>query len=306
MSIQFVEYRGWKRNIRLSNPVVELVVTLDVGPRVVWFGFRGGENLFGEFPEQLGRSGEPLWMLRGGHRLWVAPENKPLTYEPDNEAVDFEEIPDGVRIVQKPGPLSGLTKSLEIRLIPSRAQVRLTHVLTNGNQTPVSCAPWALSVMAPRGLAIIPLPAIVPHDERCAPNQNWSLWSYTDLADPRLKLGSRYVLLRQDPGRGAIKLGLAQKEGWVAYWLDGRLFVKRFEHQAEAVYPDGNVNFEVYADERILELETLAPLTRLEPGQSARHDEFWHAFNHVPECADEREIDRCILPFIQKPGADPE
>ena len=124
MSIQFVEYRGWKRNIRLSNPVVELVVTLDVGPRVVWFGFGGGENIFGEFPEQLGRSGEPLWMLRGGHRLWVAPENKPLTYEPDNEAVDFEEIPDGVRIVQKPGPLSGLTKSLEIRLIPSRAQVR--------------------------------------------------------------------------------------------------------------------------------------------------------------------------------------
>ena len=305
MAIQVVEYKGWKRNIRLSNPLVELIVTLDVGPRVIHFGFNGSANFFGEFSEQLGRSGESIWMLRGGHRLWVAPENKPLTYELDNEPIDFEEIPDGVRLVQKPGPLSGLVKSLEIRMMPSRAQVRLTHVLTNANTTPVSCAPWALSVMSQRGLAILPLPPLVSHDERCTPNQNWSLWSYTDPADPRLKLGSRYILLRQDPARGPIKLGLAQKEGWVAHLLGGQLFVKRFEHVVDVVYPDGNVNFEVYADERILEMETLGPLVRLEPGQSARHEERWHAFNNVPECSSEREIDRCVLPLIQGLGADP-
>ena len=55
---------GWERCYRLANDVVELVVTADVGPRIIHFGFVGGENQFWEDPDLLGRTGGDA-----GHRL---------------------------------------------------------------------------------------------------------------------------------------------------------------------------------------------------------------------------------------------
>jgi hypothetical protein len=47
-TIQTVEYKGWKNNLKLSNGTVELIVTLDLGPRVIRYGNVGGANVFKE------------------------------------------------------------------------------------------------------------------------------------------------------------------------------------------------------------------------------------------------------------------
>lgn len=65
VKVQKTEYKGWTNCYRVSNGEIELIVTGDVGPRVIRFGFVGGQNLFKEFPEQLGRSGEEKFQLRG-------------------------------------------------------------------------------------------------------------------------------------------------------------------------------------------------------------------------------------------------
>ncbi len=67
--VEKTEYKGWPNCYRVSNGEIELIVTGDVGPRVIRFGFIGGQNLFKEFPEQLGRSGEEKFQLRGGDRV---------------------------------------------------------------------------------------------------------------------------------------------------------------------------------------------------------------------------------------------
>lgn len=301
MKHEQIAHAGWPCNLRLSNGTVELVVTLDVGPRVIRFGFVGGANAFGRFAEDLGGCGERRWKLRGGHRLWIAPERKPHTYEPDNGPLGFETIPGGIRTVEKPGRLTRIQRSLEIRLAPRGSRVRVAHVLTNRGRGPAECSAWALSVMPPRCLAIIPLPEIVPHDSRVSPNQNWSLWRYTDLGDPRLRFSSRWVTLRQDPRRGPIKLGMAEREGWAAGLLDdGQLFVKLFRRAKSRVYPDGDVNFEVYSDERILELETLGPLVTLKPGQSVRHEEEWVLFRGVPAVRRGADVERHVMPRVRR------
>jgi len=82
--MDIVKFKGWKNNVRLSNGQVEVIVTTDVGPRIVRFGFVGERNLFAEFKDQQGGTGEKDWMIRGGHRFWIAPEEKPKTYELDN------------------------------------------------------------------------------------------------------------------------------------------------------------------------------------------------------------------------------
>ena len=164
---------------------------------------------------------------------------------------------------------------MDIKLAPRSGRVRIIHTLANEGKKAVECSAWALSVMPKRGVAIIPLPKLVAHDERCTPNQSWSLWSYTDMTDPRLKLGSKFVLVRQDPRLGPFKLGMAQREGWVAYLQGGTLFIKNFARKAGSAYPDNDVNLEVYTDKNILELETMGPLVTLKPGQSIQHEERW-------------------------------
>src|SRR5579862_2812093 len=80
VTVEKTAYKGWANCYRVSNGEVELVVTADLGPRIIRFGFVGGQNLFKEFSEQLGRTGETEFQLRGGHRVWKAPEDPIATW----------------------------------------------------------------------------------------------------------------------------------------------------------------------------------------------------------------------------------
>ena len=51
-------FGGWPNNVRLANEHAELIITLDVGPRVISYRTTGGENVFKTFDDQLGGSGE--------------------------------------------------------------------------------------------------------------------------------------------------------------------------------------------------------------------------------------------------------
>src|SRR5258708_31876930 len=59
-----MNYKGWPNSYRVSNRQIEVVVTGDVGPRIIRFGFIGGQNLLKEIVEQLGKSGEKEIQLR--------------------------------------------------------------------------------------------------------------------------------------------------------------------------------------------------------------------------------------------------
>ncbi len=71
MQIQKNAHEGWPHNAVLSNNHVELIVTLDVGPRVISYRTPGGHNVFKNYKEQLGGSGRacfgcssPAWLAR--------------------------------------------------------------------------------------------------------------------------------------------------------------------------------------------------------------------------------------------------
>src|SRR5947209_9343419 len=89
VKVEKTAYAGWKNCYRVSNGEVELIVTADVGPRVIRYGFVGGQNLFKEYAEQLGGAGEEKFQLRGGDRVWKAPEDPIATWAPDNVAVEI-------------------------------------------------------------------------------------------------------------------------------------------------------------------------------------------------------------------------
>jgi hypothetical protein len=90
ISIEIIPYAGWRNCVRMTNGIVDLIATTDVGPRIIRFGFVGERNEFKEFPELLGKTGGRQWRVYGGHRLWHAPEHKTRTYFPDNFPIQYE------------------------------------------------------------------------------------------------------------------------------------------------------------------------------------------------------------------------
>ncbi len=310
--IEKVEYKGWKNNLKLTNGEVELIVTLDVGPRVIRYGYVGGANVFKEFDDQIGKSGEKEWMIRGGHRLWHAPEEIKRTYELDNSPVKWEKLGEaGALVVQDVEPNTGIQKEMEITLENEGAGVTIVHRLRNKNMWDVELAPWALTVMAPGGVEIIPLPEKIAHpgslepgekpDYRgFVPNQTMIVWPFTDLADPRWRWGARYITLRQDANaKKPTKMGLAHKMGWVSYLNGGVMFVKWIDYKEGRQYTDGGSNFETFTNRDFLEVETLGPLERIPPGDSVEHVERWWLIKGVPGETSDSAVDANIKPRVE-------
>jgi hypothetical protein len=287
---------------RLANAVVELVVTTGVGPRIIRYGFRGEENILGEIPDVSIETELGPWKPWGGHRLWTAPEANPRSYVPDNSPVPYEiEDEKTIRLVQAVEPHTGIEKEMRVALAEDddSAGVTIHHRLTNRNLWAIEVAPWAITTMRGGGCAILPQEPYRSWDEYLLPARPLVLWHYTDLSDPRWTIGGKYIRLRTDASIAAPqKIGIANKQGWAAYHLGKTLFVKRAVYQEGMTYPDYGSSTETYTAASNIEVETLAPLSRLEPGASALHVERWQLFKDVEIGTSEATIEEAITPLL--------
>ena len=298
------EYKGWQNCYRVSNGEVELIVTGDVGPRVIRFGFVGGQNLFKEYADQLGKSGEEKFQLRGGNRVWKAPEDPIATWAPDNVAVEIIPTATGLIARAPVEPLSSLQKEIEVSMAPSGSDVTVKHRITNRSLYTLEFSPWTLTMMAQGGVAISGFPPRGKHPVNLEATNPLVMWAYTNLADKRLTFTRKYLLLRQDPGNSeAEKLGTFNPDTWAAYLLNGEVFLKRTQADASKTYPDFGCSFETFTNNEFLEIETLGPMTKVAPGKTVEHVEHWSLHRNVKlsEFTD-AAIDQALLPLLQTSG----
>ena len=302
MAVDHLSFGGWENNVRVANGQTELVITLDVGPRVISYRTADCTNVFKTFEEQLGGTGETAWMARGGHRFWLAPEDPVLSYLPDNASVEHRIISDfKVEASTLPKKQLPIRKIMTVELDPLTSHVTVTHRAENHGSEKLALATWGLSVMVPGGCEIIPLPPPGKHSGDSRPNRPMVLWPFTDMTDGRWRWGQRFITLRQGEA-GPTKLGLMHREGWIAYHSYDSLFLKTIEVIEGATYPDFGCNFETFANEEMLEVEALGPLVELAPGASTQHTEQWDLFAgvSVPPRRDEEAIAWWIAPWLER------
>jgi len=295
--LETLAYGGWDHCLKLTNGVVELVITLDVGPRIIRFGTCGGPNLFKEFPEQMGKTQGTQWMSFGGHRLWHAPEVMPRTYAPDFDPVEHRWDKEALTLYQKT-EATGLRKEITIRLREDR--VELDHRLINETPWAIEVAPWCLSVMAPGGRALVPQEPFVEHGVSFEAARPLVLWKFTRMDDPRYTWGDRLIQLRQDEAYPTKqKFGVSNKQGWAAYHLANQLFLKTFDWFEGKTYPDLGCNCELFTMPGFLEVETLGPLEALPPGATAHHRETWFLFDRVTLPEAEAPLLEALQPYLK-------
>jgi hypothetical protein len=306
MVTEHFEFAGWTDNLRLANDQVEAVILRAVGPRIISLRPLNGRNVFKVVAGQTGKWREETWQIRGGHRLWTAPEDfgdpNGLTYVLDNFPVDYEikgEFHAQVtHVMQKPAQIR---RDISVQLAANGPRIVVEHALTNQGSSPLSFAPWALSVMAPGGFAVIPQPALGTHPKDFLPNRSMSLWPFTDLSHDRIHFGKRFIRLQQ-ADRGPIKFGLRHTEKWAGYVLGDHLFLKTIPLVEGKEYPDLGSNFETFTNEEFLELESLGPYGEISAGQTVKHTEIWAVFSDVqlPPLHDEDAFAAAIDPYLKQ------
>ncbi len=288
MSIEVKEitYKNFGKCVSISNGLIQTLVTVDVGPRIISFqAIHGTEMLFQDLERQFlwdnkeikEKYGEDssFW-LYGGHRLRIAPEKMPDSYQPDNEPVVYTLLSDGVRFsaYQKENKIQ---LSFEIIMSGDSQNMMVVHCAQNCTQESQRISLWGITALQAGGLLIVPQNE--KYDLFSGPNRTFSLWPYSDLKDSRLWIGNRYMTWEErEPSKNPFKIGMNNQSGWAAYLLNQYAFVKRFVYNQQAVYPDSGSSLEIFSRNGLLELESLSPFYQLAPNEEVRHVENWSVF----------------------------
>jgi hypothetical protein len=292
---------GFKLKIFRFGHVLVGIPT-DIGPRILYLALDKDKdfNLFGVVPSFAVETPEGVWRIYGGHRLWTSPEAMPRSYSLDDKPVKIVVRDDEVVVEGNPEPQNSVQKRFVIRRGPDDYSVEVVHEITNIGRWSIEFACWALSVMRVNGFAIIPIkPRCV--DEKCLlPDRSLALWPYTKLTDKRLVIEDNYLFVKQDPKtEKPFKIGVKANPNWAAYYVENFLFIKIFRAE-EAVYPDFNSLVEVYTNNLFLELETLGPLRRVEPGDINRHREIWSIAEIGPLTMTEKDVEEKVAPIVSE------
>ena len=266
----------------LANDHLRLEYLAEAGPRIVRLSLAGSkENLLAEVPDFTIATSLGDYHIYGGHRLWHSPEAKPRSYIQDDRGLVSRDIPDGVELIQPVEALTGIRKSMRVRLHPSRPAVTVEHELGNEGVWPVELSPWALTQLRTGGITVLPQPTEPVDPEGLLPNRHFTLWPYSRWGDPRLSLEESCILIHARPQLPPFKIGYLNTAGWIGYWYSGTFLCKRFDPRPQEAYPDFGCNAEAYCNDQFAELESLGPLVRLAPGESTRHVETWEIYQDL-------------------------
>lgn len=277
--MEYINYKHYGRCAKLSKGGKTMLVTADLGPRIIYYGFDGGENIFYEDKDDLinkdgeyfdkNLAGKGIWHIYGGHRLWKSPEYID-TYYPDNSPVEVIEKNGSVYFTSEIEVTTGIQKTIAVTM-DGDGNATVEHKFVNcGQKATDRIALWALSVMDKGAVATVPLST---EDTGLLPNRNLVLWSYTDLNDERLKITNDCVTLTQKNIARPIKLGaFTNKE--VRVDIKGMKFYIAFDSPS-GEYADYSCNVETYTNDIMLEIETLSPLRSLKKGECAVLIEKW-------------------------------
>ena len=277
------EFENYGRALNITDGYCTAKVTLDLGPRVIYFAGEGGKNMFFcdlkrktncEKPEMDGYYGKGrYWYLYGGYRLWLSPESLPETYYPDNDPVDYTVNGDSVTFTPKAQTENGLQFSYTLTFCGG-GKVQVCNVIKNLSDKVIRGAAWGLCVMNKNSYTYA---YQNDADTGLLPNRTVVLWPYTLIGDKRLTVTDKAVAVRQDPcSDRALKIGFNNVSGKIMTYLDGELFTQSYKtyHETEE-YPDGGCSCEIYSCPDFTEAETLSPLKTVAPGEQISFEIEW-------------------------------
>ncbi len=279
-------YKDYGKCVEITNGVISAVVTVEIGPRIISFGFTDGQNFMNDNRVLLGgREGDKpytdlfgenkRWENLGGHRIWLSPESYPETYTPDDKPCEVVETENGAIFVYAEDSEIGVQKEMEIKMDSDDTNMQVLMRVKNVSDETKEYAIWALSVCSQNGTLVIPMNTV---DTDLLPNRRVVLWPYTDPRAENFYWGKKYITVKQIPEGEDYKgkLGVDLNSGTALYVLGDDILCKKYDtNHPDGRYPDGGCSFETYVCNEMIEFETLSELKTVGAGETIEHTEHW-------------------------------
>ncbi len=287
IDVKEISYEHYGSCISISNRIIELIVTVEKGPRIVHLGFVGEENMLfqdkaqthfflnNEISQICGQTA--YHYLYGGHRFYLSPSHLPEARYPDNDAVVYSIDDDGVLFQAPTQKTSGIQLSCKIMLSETGADFMVVHTAENHSSDTQHVALCTSTMVNPGGFALLPQNQ---GNEFFVADRVYVYWPFTRLHDQRFFMDSDFMTVQQDvSAEYPFKIGYNNMQGWIAYVKDGTVLSKRYVHDPKAVYPDNDASSQIYCAKDFLELTVQSPLYRIEPEDTVKHVENFSLFH---------------------------
>jgi len=208
-----------------------------------------------------------------GSTLWTAPQRDwgwPPSDVLDNQNYRIEKNGKGLRMISKPDQKSGFQfdKSWEVN---ENQSIHIKYVIRNISNSTKSIGAWDVTRVPCGGLVFFPDGGVAKVPD-------------SSLKPDFQKDGINWIQVDKKPIPENHKLFSSAIEGWVAYALNGLLFIKQFpDTKPEKYSPEqGEVEIYVNKDKSYIEIENQGDNQQLLPGESLSYDENWYLIS-IPE-----------------------
>lgn len=300
--LQAKNYPNIGRAMKLSNGVFDVIVTLDVGPRIMHFSLAGKKNMFNDDCSLIENMPDgKTWYSYGGHRVWHAPEAFTRSYAIDDKPLEkYELTENGICMYREEEEWTHIQKIIEIEFKEDRLVVY--NRLVNKGAWPAEMAVWGQTSFAKDSLLVCP---VTQRGTGLLPNASYVMWPYARMNDPRAYFGQRFITVNTDSvNPEAFKFGYPDEMGWAALINFDMCLIKSFKHDRKGTYPDMGCSFESYTQNWGGEIEDLTPLKIVKPGKMYEHKNEWFIFDNVkrPDPRNEDEVSDVMAPLLEKAG----
>ncbi len=280
VNILEINYKHYGKCLKITNSVVEIMVTIEYGPRIVKYGYVSGRNQFAEDVNNKISTSHGDYYIIGGHRFWHLPENKDRTYIPDNKKVEYESIFNGVRLIQEIEKWTQVQKIIEITFELSSSKVNILHKIVSLNAFDINISVSGITAMSKGGIEIIPL------EERkigTMPNKSFVFWPYSNIKDSRVYFGDRYIAMKVcENVFENFKIGFNTNLSYAMYYNENELFVKQFKRDKNnSNYPHMGCSYESFIGINYIEMQTNSPIYTISTNQCVEHLEIWDLYKDV-------------------------
>ena len=208
-----------------------------------------------------------------GSTLWSAPQSDwgwPPFDVLDNQEYQVKQKKNYLKMTSKPDPKSGFQMIKTWKVIGDQ-KIQIEYQIKNISGKPKSVGAWDVTRVPCGGMAFFP-------DGGAGKVPESSL-----KADLRQN-GIDWISIDKKPISDHQKLFSTAKEGWLAYALNGLLFIKQFpDTKPENYSPEqGEVEIYINKEKSYTELENHGVYQLLKPGESLNYKENWFLIP-VPE-----------------------
>ena len=201
-----------------------------------------------------------------GSTLWTAPQSDwgwPPFDVLDNQEYQVEQKSDLLKMTSKPDSKSGFQMIKTWKAI-GKQSIQIEYQIKNISGKPKSVGAWDVTRVPCGGLAFFPDGGAgkVPESSLKADLQ---------------QNGINWISIDKNPIPDHQKLFSTTKEGWLAYALNGLLFIKQFpDTKPENYSPEqGEVEIYINKEKSYIELENHGAYVTLNPGKSLKYKQNW-------------------------------